>query len=464
MNQLPAFLYSVARALYPNSSSGQRYVRARDSVVGIVALVGATCFVAAQVRANGENSPTGTAKPLSQAELIRSACSYNAYTGSTTRTVTDLVVPGGIGKYPLVFSRSSTSRFVPGDDNDSRTFGPSGCWRHSYRWGLYLDNPGSSPSVWRVHYPDGMVVRFAVMPAPAAPTSGGAAPAPDPYMRCVSPGVHDRLAATGNDFNLHLADGGTVYFTCQTDGMYNATSITDPYKQVTNLTYFTTGLDKDKLQTVTEPGGRLLTLTYGPCNNIRVITNVTASNGQSVTYGYSTITVGGASFSALSSVTYNSDPDPRSNSNPQAPCQATYTYQADNTGANLRPLLLRCVDPHFDGPMPKIHYAFTQGSSIPYGQIQSEINDASDGTTPAVSTYNASNQSETNGEGSTSGYSYYGYLVNSIQDYEGASTGLAYDANSYLNSVTSRNGQATTITRDPYVGKKLSVSTTDTNG
>jgi len=68
----------------------------------------------------------------------------------------------------------------------------------------------------------------------------------------------DRLVhLTGDNYDLHLKDGGRVEFRTSSHG-HPAQAIVDPYGQRTILTYDTSG----RLSTITEPAGRFLQLYY----------------------------------------------------------------------------------------------------------------------------------------------------------------------------------------------------------
>src|SRR5438105_44317 len=77
----------------------------------------------------GDNNPTGPAGVFSG--NITTGGSYDPFTGNAMRSVTDLVVAGGVGSYPLAFSRTANSRYQQAGDFG---FGPAGGWRHSYAW------------------------------------------------------------------------------------------------------------------------------------------------------------------------------------------------------------------------------------------------------------------------------------------------------------------------------------------
>src|SRR5213078_1315385 len=77
----------------------------------------------------GNDNPTGPAGIFNG--NVTTAGSYDPYTGNTSRNITDLVVAGGVGSYPLAFSRTANSRYQQAGDFD---FGQAGGWRHSYAW------------------------------------------------------------------------------------------------------------------------------------------------------------------------------------------------------------------------------------------------------------------------------------------------------------------------------------------
>jgi hypothetical protein len=56
----------------------------------------------------GNDNPTGASGGFNG--NVTTACSYDPYTGNAKRSVTDLVVTGGVGGYPLAFTRTANSR------------------------------------------------------------------------------------------------------------------------------------------------------------------------------------------------------------------------------------------------------------------------------------------------------------------------------------------------------------------
>src|SRR5437660_2595129 len=65
---------------------------------------------------------------------ITTACSYDPLTQSAKRTITDLVVPGSVGKYPLKMTRYYDSR---AQYYAFSAIGLSTGWAHEYSWLLW---------------------------------------------------------------------------------------------------------------------------------------------------------------------------------------------------------------------------------------------------------------------------------------------------------------------------------------
>src|SRR5205823_7035095 len=56
----------------------------------------------------GGDNPTGVAGAFNG--QVTTGCSYDAYTGNATRSVTDIAVAGAVGEYPLALMRTANSR------------------------------------------------------------------------------------------------------------------------------------------------------------------------------------------------------------------------------------------------------------------------------------------------------------------------------------------------------------------
>ncbi|HYR22270.1 MAG TPA: RHS repeat-associated core domain-containing protein [Chthoniobacterales bacterium] len=420
----------------------------------------------------GNDNPTGAAGEFNG--QVTTGCSYDPYTGSAKRSVTDIVVAGGVGTYPLAFTRTSNSRYTMGLDDSGNglnsDFGGAGNWLHSYQWAIDAKGRQTSygkPKSFTVRYPDGRVVKF------------GSSANGDPYFRG-GPGVRDRLqvfwdSSTAGRAYLIMPDGGKVYFTISitysgTNGSwayytYQAQSISDPYGQTTTIS----GSPATGLVTITEPAGRWLKLYYTTITDSTngfvsdvVINQVAASDGRSVQYSY----VAYNGNTALDNVTYYGDPT----------LVASYTYQDDNTtGGGGDPLLATCIDPMYAGPMWKIGYKFATGlnadgtTSAVYGQLLSE--NYFDGSTvgAAISTLSVNNtnktRTETRGDGKTRTFTYGTTpLLTGWTDFKGNSASQTYDSNGYINTVTDLNRHTTNFTKNAFTGGLLTATFPSTPG
>jgi RHS repeat-associated protein len=412
----------------------------------------------------GNNNPTGAAGDFNGD--VTTGCQYDPYTGNAKRSVTDLVVAGGVGAYPLEFIRVSNSRgsVVPGnsDGGQNGDFGSAGNWLHSYQWSIdpKAKAAGAKPTSFAVNYPDGRGVSF------AASTNG------DPYYRGRN-GVRDRLqvfwdSSTAGRAYLIMPDGGKVWFAIAigTGGgtsyyTYTLQGVIDPYGQTTAIM----GSPSSGLVTITEPAGRWIKLYYIPTGNgnLYIIDHLTASDGRTIQYGY---TASGHTSSSvdpwLTQVTYFNDQT----------VVATYTYQAANvSGGNS--LLRTCIDPMYTGPMWKIAYNYAtalnpDGTAAVYGQILSE--NYFDGTNigAAVSTLTINTpttRTETRGDAKTRTFTYNTTpLLTNWTDFRGVSSSQTYDANSYVNAITDRDGHTTNFTKNAFTGGLLTATFPSTPG
>ena len=414
-----------------------------------------------QLRAQvGNNNPTGPSGIFNG--NITTGCSYDPYTGNATRTITDVAVAGAVGEYPLAFTRTYNSR-----NGVNNNFGLSG-WHHNYDWDLEDSatsrSAGSRPTSYTVDYPDGRSVTFTYS-------------ASDPYYRGPL-GVRERLQPldlTTYKVYLILPDGGKVevaaeQYSTGPDGSeifwyhYVATAIIDPYGQRTAFTYD----QNSRLTKVTEPAGRYLQLFYttttGP-----MIDHVTASDGRIVQYHYinSAFSPGTTVYAVLDQVTYYGS----------STWIAHYKYRDPNVGSvSGIPLLLTADDPMYPGPMHMIAYTYQStnnpdGTTRVYGQIRSEnyfdgTNVGASVSTLSVGTSTDSNvRTETRGDGPTRTFHYSttGYLA-SCTDFRSVLASQTYDSNKYVNSVTDRNGNITTFTRDPITGFATQITYPYTHG
>jgi RHS repeat-associated protein len=406
----------------------------------------------------GYNNPTGISGIFNG--NVTTGCSYDPYTANAMRTITDIVVAGAVGEYPLAFSRTANSRNVWNGG-----LGVAGGWRHNYDW--YLENspyntqPNFPPAAYTVDFPDGRSETFQFVTW-------------DPVDYRVwgtngittSAGVRDRFQPLNMSSLLGylvLPDGGKVEFkaTQHSYGQdwyysYVAQAIIDPYGVRTSFTYNTDGT----LSTITEAAGRWIQLIYGTVGTSNVITQVKGSDGRIINYNYSysAINPNGTLYAHLDSVDYFST------------WTAYYSYQIPNVGsANGVPLLKTCDDPMYPGPMRGLAYTYRtannpDGSAATMGQIQSEnyYNTASHAIGSPVSTLtvgavgNSNIRTETRGDGSnptrTFTYLSTGYL-SSCTDFNNKLASQTYDSTTnYINAVTDRNQKVTNFTSNSLTG------------
>ncbi|MEY2506450.1 MAG: hypothetical protein QOH01_779 [Verrucomicrobiota bacterium] len=456
----------------------------------------------------GNDNPTGPSGQFNG--NVTTGCSYDPYTGNATRAVTDMVVAGSVGTYPLAFARVSNSRWNTGQQNQ---FGDPGSWRHSYAWDIDSSEESTNlnfqPSYYPVEFPDGRTETF---------FANGA----DPYFRA-TPGIRERFIPLNQSTMLAylvLPDGGKVEFRASRysyvlgdggggstppptgptsvnraetdispnlgepppgDGPryygyhYKAQAIIDPYGLRTTLTYNGDGT----LSVIQEPGGRWIQLVYtltpwiNPSTGYydRVIDHLQASDGRTVRYNYGQTSYwpGNLAYTYLGNVVYYPDPSIAS------PPTAYYSYQNPNTGdPNGVPLLAAADDPMYAGPMRRISYTYAtgtngDGSPVVVGQIGSE----NSGTTgQPVSTAGAPTttwRSETRGDGPYSrtfmyvGYG-YGPMLQTSTDFNQIGAHQNRDGNGFINQLTDRNGHNTWIENDSLAGNAVRTTYPSTPG
>jgi RHS repeat-associated protein len=428
----------------------------RLSLLGIVMAVAMLpCLALAQ---SGNDNPTGIAGIFNG--NVTTGGSYDPYTGNVTRSITDILVPGSLGTYPLALVRAANSRYTPGLASE---FGEAGGWRHSYQWSIddqYMVTPGTSnplPQSYTVNFPDG---RREVFRSSSS----------DSMMRA-SPGTRERFqrpTGSGNNYcYVVLPDGGKIWFQMLIDRVYPDANdpgartystftftflgIIDPYQQVTTITY-----PSDGSMTITEPGGRWLKLFYGNSTigkNETVLWRVNASDGRRVEYSYIEFTTpGGVKYTILWVAFYF----PESQGSTYE--WATYEYQNDTVDPDGRPLLKTCVDPMFGGPMWRIAYEF-QTNGV-YGQIRSErYYSASNSIGPAVSTLTinpgSNMRTETRGDGPARTFTYNAAMLDSATDFKNVSASQSHDAAGFVNSMTDRRNNTTDFIANPLTGKMV---------
>ncbi len=405
-------------------------------VLGLLVSVSLLASIARARAQAGNNNPTGATGQFNG--NVTTAGSYDPYTGSATRSVTDLVVAGAVGQYGLSYTRTWNSR-------------EGNAWRHSFAWKVrdVIDLRAGRPVPYTVAFPDGRSITF------GPPTLGGAWRA--------GTGTRERFLP-GSPNYLLLPDGGKVEFSStwtsrveQLDEsrppityysyFFKTEAIIDPYGQRIVYSYN----PDNSLYRVTEPGGRYIQFSYGTGG----ITSIQSSDGRTVVYNYSTVALAGATaaYTLLISVGYFGD----------SAWDAAYTYQIPNTGsANGIPLLATCNDTMSGGPMKKIAYVYQTGNNpngapAVYGQISSENYFSGSAVGAAVSTLtmdNAATRTETRGIGGSRTFDYNTItgLLTSVTDFKGVAETRAYDGNRYLSAITDRRGSTTNLTNNGFTG------------
>ena len=414
--------------------------------VVLVALLASSAI--AQV---GDNNPTGIAGQFNG--NVTTGCSYDPYTANATRSITDIMIAGGVGAYPLAFTRTMNSRYTPGWTPE---FGAAGSWKHSFQWSIdqvtvAKGGPGSRtlPSSYSVNYPDGRRVVF-------TNTGTGDTDFRGPL------GVRDRFEqlanGTATECYLRLPNGGKVWFHVDITSTpstwiytFSAKGIIDPYNQTTTFTR-----PADGSLTITEPAGRTIKLFYRVITNQtegvigdNIVDHIVGSDGRSVQYSYTAfVTANGTRYTSLIGVAYFGD----------ASLNAAYSYRPGNTDPNTRPLIATCTDPMFDGPMWNIAYDFAPSASgVVYGQLLREKHP--NGTSVSTLTVTgATTRRETRGDNPTGAgnptrtFTYNTYMLSTTTDFKGVGESKTYDANNYPLSVTDRNGNQTTFSSNQLNG------------
>ncbi len=435
-------------------------IAARIAIFFAIALMFATPLFAQGTTYEGPVGVTGIFNGN-----ISTACSYDPLTHSAHRAIDDIVVPGSIGKYPLKMTRYYNSRqqyyATPG------AIGLSPGWAHEYSWLLWTGGH-------KVVSPHGNVYDDTCGP-PVGVSEGWE-------------GTHDSGSGT-----WRLADGGKVIFSSG-----RVTDIYDPYGLRTRIAYNTSGTQIWERVKVTEPGGRCLWFIYGTQNHgtgwgdgTWLLTRVEAydsdgspgspthPNGNlidSVNYTYQAYDpinppITQRKEMMLTGVTYSDG------------TSASYTYTTDNVPENgtshkMYPLVQRCDDVRYNGPMRTIFYDYQ--SSGPHGAIIDEkypgIGAVSTIAPGVPSTGYLDTFTETRGDGPTRSFTYtdmmhcQGNECTTCADYENNDawpyrapqqmldhytdfqehiTYLAYDSHWYVNWVQDANSHTTSYVRGP---------------
>lgn len=406
----------------------------------------------------GDNNPTGVSGQFNG--NVTTGCSYDPYTGNADRSITDIVVPGSVGTYPLAFVRTINTRTSYGNMPLFRPFGRAGGWRHNYQWEVDTITIPScttlTPAQYTVNYPDGRIITFNSTGNPEKPGIG------DRFLPVtVTP------SAETSDAYLLLRDGGRIHFTveffwnCEDGGsdvqlVFHLAGIIDPYNQET--TAVNTFNSSFSTLVVKEPAGRNLTILWEPMYNTRVVTRVderllpdpNTPPSRTVQYHYETL----AGEPALDRVEYFGD----------LSLTAHYTYQASNANPTLPQLIRTCNDTMYAGPMSKIAYDFAPGE--PHGFLWRERyfdgTDANNG--PAVSTLFAPNENtrfEIRGDGPIRTFIYENGLLKEwtdFQDHHTLQDHFTSGPTGFVSYIRDALGFQTDFLRDPITGNVTQIT------
>ena len=331
---------------------------------------------------------------------VETGGAYDPYSGSASRMVKDLDVPGEMGSSLDVVRYWSSGGYGEAGD----TPGPFGqcAWTHSHHWFAveeyevkYFDGEkgghdrATEIEFFRlnIRFPDGRSITARDQRSNLDPNYQTA-----PRLGSWSVGarVTDRVVVVASDaygvvsFHVHRSDGGTVLFERSAYGasagrIHRATKIWDRHGLLTTLEY--TDPATPWVTRVREPAGRFVRFTYNLIANgppwplvTRVESGRDANNPndvwQGVDYAYTGVPDGGSGFgntAKLVQVTYANEPAPGQSTS------AFYTYQwragwaggNNGSGATIAGHFLETADdPHFDGPMNRIRYTYQDPNQI----------------------------------------------------------------------------------------------------
>jgi RHS repeat-associated protein len=265
---------------------------------------------------------------------------FSVVTGNARRRILDLRVLGAVSG-ALEWKRYHNSVPRPG----LKPFGTAGCWRHIWQYELLGSASGGAGGRELVLvFPWGNQVVF------MAGANG--------TWTTRSP-LQERLEVRTNGAEVVTHEGHRLNFVRQNRAgieRYELATHTDAYGVVTALEYDAAG----NLVRVREPAGRELTLNYTTIAGHAgaLISQVTGSDGRSVSYRYETLRAPAASqeFASLTQARYGDS------------TSASYSYAF--VRADAQPLLVEADDPRYLGTAKRIGYTY-QG---PLGTIREELN------------------------------------------------------------------------------------------
>ena len=273
-----------------------------------LAFISAASFGLAQIPYSGADADHG---------VSRNNGLVDPYTGNLSFISRDLQVAGAVTEHGFSWGRHATSRA----SQANHFFGLGHNWAHSWQWELStagMDEQGRALLILRE--PFGRVHRFTEI-------------SPDKWES--EPSVKDSIVSSGDQFTVLRFDAGEVRFS-RVQGAFVLKEIMDSLGNLVTLSW-----EQGRLVKITEPAGRWLKVSYGTLGSptvanggasFTIITQVSASNGQTVGYGYDFPE--GLDYPVLTSVAYSDG------------TVARYTYTVPRPGDRL--LLASAFDPRGD--------------------------------------------------------------------------------------------------------------------
>jgi len=266
---------------------------------------------------------------------------FEPFTGNEFREIKDLEIWGAVGEEPFTWMRYGNSR--AGGHND--VYGTAHHWSSSFFFSMFddgLDDNGQ-PQV-SIEFPAGEENTFT-------------RDSVDTTHWIPQAWVDKQLFQTGNKFYLQNANGFRFQFDKLTDSLgnsyYQLQDFLDSKQNLYTLTY-----DYERrLKRITEPAGRYFQVTYSKIGGTDVITQVTTSDGRSVSYNYDVYNDGLVSWVRLKSVNYGDG------------TQALYTYSQIEPGSHL--MLEHAIDPRYKGVFVNMTYIY---DDVAPGYIREERN------------------------------------------------------------------------------------------
>ncbi len=216
----------------------------------------------------------------------------NVTTGNMHLDQNDASLPG-LAAGGLVFNRSYNSQ--TSTSGQYGIFGPG--WNTNYE--RRITSVASTPGALKLRLANGVPMYF-YQDSPGAATYHATVPSSD----------KSTIQKVGSLYTLTFREGGTESYQIYADGIARLTAITDVSGNVTTLTRDAAGT----LDTITDPGGRALTLVYSG----GLLTQLSGPAGVIATYGYDT---GGSGL--FNQVTYADGSG------------YTFTYDTGTSGAPL---------------------------------------------------------------------------------------------------------------------------------